>query len=111
MQRLQYRFRPSLRARHTPNSESGKDSSHRGHLFSSISVTSANNVTFVSVAVKKYEFEKKNSFAAETHAACSFGYYQPFLTDVGGLCFRLRRKHSPTIALAARGDARQLNAY
>src|SRR6185436_36788 len=46
--RLQYRFNPSLRARHTPNSESGKDSSQRGHLFNSISVISANNVTFVS---------------------------------------------------------------
>src|SRR5437762_6893850 len=46
--RLQYKFNPSLRARHTPNSESGKDSSQRGHLFNSISVISANNVTFVS---------------------------------------------------------------
>src|SRR6185503_9778583 len=50
MQRLQYKFSPSLRARQTPNSESGKDSSHRGHLFNSISVTSANNVTFVSLS-------------------------------------------------------------
>jgi hypothetical protein len=36
---------PSLRARHTPNSDRGSDSSHRGHLFNSTTLTSASLVT------------------------------------------------------------------
>src|SRR5205807_5104770 len=45
MHRLQYRLRPSLRARHMPNSDNGSDSSHLGHLFNSTTLNSAVLVT------------------------------------------------------------------
>ena len=63
--------------------------------------------------MNKNDLEKKNSFAARTHAACSFGYYQPFMTEVGGLFFRvatekIRHRLSPVAALF--GDALRANA-
>src|SRR5438132_10636190 len=98
MQRLQYRLRPSLRARQMPNCDSGSDSSHLGHLFNSTTLNSAVLVTSWRSADKIRAFNLVKTFARQRNKPpCTLSPLAPFMNKFLAMNPDVSRKNSPSI--------------
>src|SRR5205807_9321463 len=83
MHRLQYRLRPSLRARHMPNSDNGSDSSHLGHLFNSTTLNSAVLVTPCAPLLRFRLRKLMKHFARRQTSRLHPWSFEPFMTKFG----------------------------
>ena len=83
MHRLQYRLRPSLRARHMPNADNGSDSSHLGHLFNSTTLNSAVLVTPCAPLLRFRLRKLMRHFARRQTSRLHPWSFEPFMTKFG----------------------------
>src|SRR5947207_9777857 len=83
MHRLQYRLRPSLRARHMPNSDNGSDSSHLGHFFNSTTLNSAVLVTPCAPLLRFRLRKLMKHFARRQTSRLHPWSFEPFMTKFG----------------------------